>query len=71
MDEQITVTEAALLYGCSRANMAYLVATERVPSKRIGRLIVLSRADVLALREARDNREHSNTWIKGVQNGAA
>jgi excisionase family DNA binding protein len=69
MDEQITVTEAALLYGCSRANMAYLVATGRLPSIRIGKLIVLQRADVLALREARDSREHANSWIEEVSNG--
>ena len=69
MDEQITVTEAALLYGCSRANMAYLVATGRLPSRRIGKLIVLKRADVLALREARDSREHANSWIEEVSNG--
>ena len=69
MEEQITVTEAALLYGCSRANMAYLIATGRLPSIRIGKLIVLKRGDVLALREARDNREHANSWIKGVKHG--
>lgn len=71
MDEQITVTEAALLYGCSRANMSYLVATGRLPSIRIGKLIVLQRSDVLALRDARDSREHSNARIQGVQNGIA
>lgn len=71
MKDQITVTEAALLYGCSRANMSYLIATNRLPSLRIGKFIVVKREDVVALREARDNREHTNTWIKGVQNGAA
>lgn len=69
MTEQITVTEAALLYGCSRANMSYLVATGRLPSIRIGKLIVLKQADVIALRDARDNREHANSWIKGVKHG--
>ena len=69
MDEDVTVTEAALLYGCSRANMAYLVKSSRLPSRRIGALIVLKRSDVLALREARDNREHANSWIQEVANG--
>ena len=71
MKEQITVTEAALLYGCSRANMSYLVATGRLPSIRIGKLIVLKQADVIALRDARDSREHANSWIEGVKHGAA
>lgn len=71
MTEQITITEAALLYGCTRTNMAYLVATGRLPSIRIGKLIVLNRADVIALREARDRREHSNERIEEVHHGIA
>ena len=69
MKEQITVTEAALLYGCTRTNMSYLIATGRLPSIRIGKFIVLNRADVIALRDARDTREHTNTWIEGVKHG--
>ena len=69
MDEDITITEAALLYGCSRTNMSYLVATGRLPSTRVGRIIKVAREDVLALREARDNREASNERIQGVGNG--
>ena len=69
MDEDITITEAALLYGCSRTNMSYLVATGRLPSTRVGRIIKVARADVLALQEARDNREASNERIQGVGNG--
>lgn len=71
MTEQITITEAALLYGCTRTNMAYLVATGRLPSARIGKLIVLNRADVITLREARDRREHSNERIEEVGHGVA
>lgn len=69
MSDQITITEAALLYGCSRTNMSYLVATGRLPSTRVGRIIKVARANVLALREARDNREASNERIQGVGNG--
>ena len=69
MDEEIKMAEAALLYGCTHTNMSYLVATGRVPSRRIGKLIYLKRADVIALREARDNRERSNDYIE-VQHGA-
>lgn len=69
MTEQITITEAALLYGCTRTNMTYLVATGRLPSTRIGKFIVLNRADVVALREARDRREHSNERIEEVGHG--
>ena len=68
MDEEIKMAEAALLYGCTHTNMSYLVATGRVPSRRIGKLIYLKRADVIALREARDNRERSNDYIE-VQHG--
>ena len=71
MDDAITVTEAALLYGCSRTNMSYLVATGRLPSTRLGKLIVLSRADVIALREARDSREHTNQRIEGDTHATA
>lgn len=71
MSDQITITEAALLYGCSRTNMSYLVATGRLPSTRIGKFIVVKRADVIALRDSRDNRERSNARIEGVQNGVA
>ena len=71
MEEEITVAEAALLYGCSHTNMSYLVATKRLPSSRKGRFIMLKRADVIALREQRDARERSNAWIEGVANGAA
>ena len=66
--DDVTITEAANLYGCSRANMAYLVKSNRLPFRRLGPLLVLKRQDVIALREARDNREHSNDWIEGVQN---
>ena len=69
MDEEIKLAEAALLYGCSHTNMSYLVATGRLPSVRRGKLIFLKRADVIALREARDKREHTNAWIQGVRNG--
>jgi len=69
MDEEIKLAEAALLYGCSHTNMSYLVATGRLPSVRRGKLIFLKRADVIALREARDKREHTNERIQGVGNG--
>ena len=69
VDDDITVTEAALLYGCSRTNMSYLVATGRVPSTRNGRIIMVKRGDILALREARDSREASNERIQEVSNG--
>ena len=71
MKEQITVAEAALLYGCTHTNMSYLIATGRIPSTRKGRFIMLNRADVVALREQRDVRERSNEWIEGVKHGAA
>lgn len=71
MTDKLTITEAALLYGCTRTNMAYLVATNRLPSERIGKFIVLNRSDVVALREARDSRVHSNERIEGVHHGAA
>lgn len=69
MDEEIKLAEAALLYGCSHTNMSYLVATGRLPSVRRGKLIFLNRADVVALREARDRREHSNERIEEVGHG--
>ena len=69
MSDQITITEAALLYGCSRTNMSYLVATGRLPATRIGKFIAVNRADVIALRDARDSREHANSWIEGVKHG--
>ena len=71
MEEEITVAEAALLYGCTHTNMSYLIATGRLPSIRKGRFIMLNRADVIALRELRDGRERSNAWIEGVIHGAA
>lgn len=70
MNEELSVPEAALLYGCSKSNMAYLVASGRVPSARVGKLIRIKRDDVLALREARDSRKQHNQWIEPISRGA-
>lgn len=70
MKEDLTLTEAALLYGCSRSNMFYLINSGRIPFRRNGRQVEISRSDVLALREARDGREQNNQWIEPISRGA-
>lgn len=66
-DETITIAEAAALYGCTHNNMSYLVRTGRIPHTRFGKLLCVKRADVLALKAQRDDREQNNCWIEPVQ----
>jgi len=66
MNEELSMTEAALLYGCGRSNMFYLINSGRIPHHRDGREIKVMRSDVLALREARDGRKQHNQWIGSV-----
>ena len=66
----ISVTEAAVIYGCERANMIVLIHSGRIPAKKIGRQWVVEKADVITLREARDARSQPNAWIEPVQEAA-
>jgi len=70
VEEDLTLTEAALLYGCSRSNMFYLINSGRIPFRRNGRKVVIARSDVLALQEARDTREQNNQWIEPITRSA-
>ena len=70
MDKDLTLTEAAVLYGCTRSNMFYLVNTSRIPHTRNGKLVVIKQSDVLALQEARDGREQNNQWIEPIARSA-
>lgn len=70
MDKDLSMTEAALLYGCGRSNMFYLINSGRIPHHRDGREIKVKQADVLALREARDGRKQPNQWIGPVARSA-
>lgn len=65
--KQMTVKQAAALYGCSHANMIVLIHTGRIPATRIGHLWIVLEEHVLALREARDARMYPNAWIAAVQ----
>jgi excisionase family DNA binding protein len=66
MEEDLSMTEAAKLYGCSRSTMFYHINSGRIPHHRVGKLIRLKRADVLALRDARDERTRPNQWIGSI-----
>jgi excisionase family DNA binding protein len=70
MNEDLSMTEAALLYGCGRSNMFYLINSGRIPHHRDGREIKVKREDVLALRDARDGRMRHNQWIDSVARSA-
>lgn len=69
--ELVTTFQAAALYGCQRANMIILINSGRIPAMRLGNQWVLKRADVLALREARDARPHPNLRIEPTYAEAA
>lgn len=65
MEENLSVAQAAALYGCTHSNMSYLIKTGRMPHTKIGkRWILVKRSDLLALIEARDNRKYHNAWIE-------
>jgi excisionase family DNA binding protein len=70
MNEELSMTEAALLYGCGRSNMFYLINTGRIPHHRVGKEIKVMRSDVLALRDARDGRTQHNQWIDSIARSA-
>jgi hypothetical protein len=70
MKHRISVAEAALLYGCTHTNMSYLINTNRIPHERKGKMIWVERDEVIALRQARDNREKVNQWIEPITRSA-
>jgi hypothetical protein len=62
----LSVTEAAAIYGCKRANMIFLINTGRVPAQRIGKQWAVTEGDVLALKAANEARVRSNARIPAV-----
>jgi hypothetical protein len=70
MSHKLTVAEAALLYGCTHANMSYLINTGRITHEWEGSRILVERKEVVALREARDNRKRTNQWIEPIARSA-
>lgn len=69
-DEQLSVAQAAVLYGCSKTNMSYLIASQRIPFERVGNKSLVKKSDVLALRKARDERAQQNQWIAPIKRSA-
>lgn len=70
MDDVLTVTEAAKLYGCSRPNMWYLMNTGRLPYRRVGSMAVIKSEDVAMLIVRRASRRACTSYIEPVREAA-
>ncbi|SEM85490.1 DNA-binding protein [Cryobacterium sp. TMT1-3] len=56
LPDELTTTTAAELLGVSRPTLMKLVKSDRIPSKKVGSHTRLVTADVLAFRNARDEK---------------
>ena len=70
MDEFLTVTEAAKLYGCSRPTIWHFLNTDRLPYEMMGRMAVIRKADFDQFVENRANRRTRVSWIEPVRRAA-
>lgn len=70
MDDFLTVTEAAKLYGCSRPTIWHFLNTDRLPYEFVGRMAVIRREDFDALMANRANRRTRVSWIEPVRRAA-
>jgi excisionase family DNA binding protein len=67
LPDELTTTTAAELLGVSRPTLMKLVKSDRIPSKKVGSHTRLDTADVLAFRNARDEkRDAAFASLRGV-----
>lgn len=56
-DDDLSLTQAAELLGITRPSLHQLITRGVIPSRRLGHIHVLNRADVLAYKESRAGRQ--------------
>ena len=70
MNDLVTVTEAALMYGGSRSTFVWMLGTGRIPYITIGKRKFVSRADVEELIKARNAKPYPNSYVAPIQRSA-
>jgi uncharacterized protein (DUF1778 family) len=66
MEDILSITEAAALYGKSRTAFVWLVATGRIPHRIIGKRQFVMREDVMRLIANRNAPRQHNARIEAV-----
>ena len=70
MNDLMSVTEAALMYGGSRSTFVWMLGTGRIPHITIGKRKFVSRADVEELIKARNAKPYPNSYVAPIQRSA-